>query len=330
MVLDKKMRVHQNIELNGVDIGEDNSRKKSAFFNEGKWSNFIDPLLPKECQEMTLVEMGCSAGLFLRMAKEKGFKNVVGVEKSKRACLAGEEYKKQYGLEYKIINRSIDDLFDFNELPMADVTLLANIHYHIKLPDLLIYLDRLEHKTIYALVVSVMEKDVHWKPERGIEGLRNYFKNWEEVKMINVLSVNNDPHPRTMFSMLFKSKIERRNIDDIYTFPKNESVKIYKNDANFTISLLPNDLAERVSKSDDVDYKDTLYWKKRERVRIQKKSDKEMVDFIQGKIEMMKDIKKNGQRNPILIKDNNRIYDGWHRLSILKYLGSKSVIVRIV
>ena len=69
---------YQNVE--GVDgaVFKDPRRANSIFWGEGKWKNFILPLLPLE--RRTFVEIGCSAGLFLKLAMDAGFTNVIGID----------------------------------------------------------------------------------------------------------------------------------------------------------------------------------------------------------------------------------------------------------
>ena len=99
------MRIHQNIVIGSKDYGRVNSRKNSNFYNEGKWRNYIEPLLPPDCKEMTFVEIGCNAGLFLKLAKKKGFKNVIGVEKDERIAKVAAEY---VGDDATVVHGAID------------------------------------------------------------------------------------------------------------------------------------------------------------------------------------------------------------------------------
>ncbi len=90
------MRWYQTVFIDGVDaVFEDVNRKVSKFWNEGKWDNFIKPLLTN-VDKGSLLEIGCNAGLFLKMAKDEGFKKVIGVEASNRCCQQAELYKKTH------------------------------------------------------------------------------------------------------------------------------------------------------------------------------------------------------------------------------------------
>ena len=53
------VRFYQNIT---GEKGEKKKLKNSAFFNQGKWKNFIDPMLPTDHRkDMTFVDIGCNA-----------------------------------------------------------------------------------------------------------------------------------------------------------------------------------------------------------------------------------------------------------------------------
>ena len=48
-----------------------NEREKdSRFWNDGRWESFVKPYLPDEASDMTLVDVGCNAGLFVKLAKD--------------------------------------------------------------------------------------------------------------------------------------------------------------------------------------------------------------------------------------------------------------------
>lgn len=313
-------RVHQNIEINGIDRGTSQRRKKSNFFNEGKWNNFIEPLLPKDCKDMTLIEIGCNAGMYLRLAKEKGFASVIGIEKDKTNCDIGKEYCDSLGLDYKIINDKVGQKFDFDNLPVSDYVILANLHYHLLLDDFLYLVERLEYKTRHCLVVSVDISQPNWRPKSDIESVRSYFKKWQEVKAINPISVEGDPRPRELFGILFKSDLERRRIKDL----RSSHLKMIKRSPSL------EKLVDDVINHREIDIRKHPYYDRTVWSRKHKWTEKQMYDFVKGKIELAIDVRDNGLKRAVNIEEDGRMLEGNHRLVILRHLGYRSVIVRIV
>ena len=76
------MKAHQNIIVSGIDVGDNPERRGSRFRNEGKWDNFIKPILPKDDFEHTLIEFGTNAGLYLKLAKEHGYRILISLRQS--------------------------------------------------------------------------------------------------------------------------------------------------------------------------------------------------------------------------------------------------------
>jgi len=330
------MKVHQNIVIDGVDLGDRTTRKNSKFCNEGKWDNFVDPLLPDNCYDMTIVEMGCNAGLFLKMAKERGFHTVVGVEMVGTNCYAAKKYRDSLGMDYKVLNRTLGNYivgtskggiainpnsadyreFDFDEIPAADVTLLANFHYHLDINTFLMYLDRLRIKTRYCIVVSAKVRSAHWKANPDMNSLRVYFRDWEEVGSVYPPSTDGDPHKRVMFSMLFKSPMLRRvDIDTIHS-RRGENAE---RDIEF---------AESIRDSDYINDIRELPFYERQKLLRGKWSEDDVDSFVKGKVKLLRDVKENGIREPLLIRSDGRIIDGGHRLLMYKVLGRQGVIAR--
>ena len=313
-------KVHQNIEIDGIDRGTSQRRKYSNFFNEGKWNNFIEPLLPKDCRDMTFIEIGCNAGMYLALAKKKGFANAIGIEKDKTNCKVGEEYRDSLGLDYKIINDSVGQKFDFDDMPVADYVVLANLHYHLLLDDFLYLVERLEHKAIHCLVVSVDIKKPHWKPKGDIKSVRGYFKNWTEVKSVGPINTKGDPRPRDLFGILFKSKLERRKIRNLRSSHK-QMIKRSPSLEKF---------ADDVVNHRSINIRKHPYYARTKWSRKHKWIEKEMYDFVKQKKELMESIRDDGLKRAVNIEKDGRMLEGNHRLVILRHLGYKSVIVKVV
>ena len=319
------VKLYQNIPLEGV-VEQNANRKDSKFWNEGKWENFIRPLLPVTVTDQTFVEMGCNAGLFLKLAEDYGFRNVVGVEKDNTPVSEGLRYRDSIGYHYKMLKRTLggqfgeNGNFNIDELPIADYTVMSTFHYYIDINSWIKYLDRLKSKTRYVLIVSrpVMRR-MHWRAYSSHEDLKVYFSDWEEMGMADDVSPEGDPSPRNLFSVLFKSPVlDRIALTDIDTRePRDNSMYVAM-----------RDLAEQVSIDDSIDPLKTEYyenWLQRKEGRWAKRT---INKFVLGKFNMMLDVKENGMKDPIILDQANRICDGGHRLAILEALGYESVIVR--
>jgi len=285
------IRTHQNIILNGVDCGEVKSRRGSMFYNEGKWDTFIAPFLPDDCSDLTFLEIGCNAGIMLNKAKERGFQKVIGIERNENAIGMGERVRAR---DYKFINAEVDKNFDIDSLPMVDYLLLSNVHYYIHMPVFLKFVNLLRRKARYVIVVSDSRRRITFHfPQPDYEVTRKYFRHFKEVKIIKDVDYGDDHRPRPqMFSILFKTELERVPIDTIIkSFDKAGTIHFNK--------------AYQL-----IDFQD---------ISLLCEKDKNSFD-------VMKDVLVNGVKQPIILLPNNRIVDGSHRVAMLKRLEHKSVI----
>ena len=328
-VVDKsRPRLYQNLEVGGVPFSRARpERMISRFWNEGKFNNFIAPHLPEDCTDQVFVEMGCNAGLFLKLAKDRGYRYVVGIEKDKTPVAEGIKYRDQIGYDYKILKCQLggkfgeNGSFDIDELPVADVTVMSTFHYYIDINSWVKYLDRLKSKSCNVLIVSRPRmKRLHWLALAAYPYVKEYFKDWEEVSMIDNVPKEGDPDPRDLYSVMFKSPVvERMKIEDV-------RVREPENDEMY---IAVGDLARQVAENENIDPFETDYYEKWVERKKEKWDDRLIRKFVQGKYNLMLDIKENGLRDPLVLqgKEEN-LSDGGHRLAILKALGHKSVIVR--
>jgi SAM-dependent methyltransferase len=93
-------RWYQNVPVEGAEY-EGQERERSRFWNVGKWDNFIAPLLPRE--RRTFIDIGCNAGLMLKLAQDAGFEKVIGIEASKRAMQQAEQYRESVGGDWTVV-----------------------------------------------------------------------------------------------------------------------------------------------------------------------------------------------------------------------------------
>jgi hypothetical protein len=317
-----KLSHYQNIT---GDPEEDPRRKDSAFWNQGKWDNFIEPLLPTENREdMTFVDIGANNGLFCKLAKDSDFREVYGYEADKGAVERGNAWKDKKGYEYNLRHRVVGKTFSFDEVPLADLTLLSNVHYYFDLKDWLKLLDELYWKTEYCLIITrPFRERKDERPLTDIDSIKHYFRDWELVRARyrvrqKHMEKKGDPKPRVLHSMLFRSRLRRKKFEDLIPGAKADPIKINR----------PGLLADIFygTPMEEMDYykawKDRMYPKKWDKRQLE--------DFVQSKLDLVSDILKNGVKEPVLISGDHKTIDGKHRIAILDELGYGSVICRLI
>lgn len=293
-----------------VATGRDAKEVNSKFWGRGKWNNFILPLLPNNCEDMTLIDMGSNAGLFLGFAKEKGFNKVIGIESNKEAVEKGEKHHN-HDLRWEFIEEA--------ELPLSDYVLFVNSHYYLNVSDFIFLLDRLRDRTRYCLVVSGDKKTYPHIASSRAKDIRRYFNDWKEVDGINQIDGTGDPSPRKLWTLAFQSPTLKRVSMNGLDCGNNVQSTFYQELDN------------------GVPYRKTRYYKIIRGYRLVKNpeslsvwTEDELHTFFEKKISLYKSIKEDGLEQPVIVNSIGRILDGNHRFMMLKHLGHKTVLVREV
>lgn len=320
-------RWYQTLEINDADaVFEDVNRKDSKFWNEGKWNNFIQPLLP--AKSYTFIEIGCNAGLFLKMAKDIGFENVIGVEGNYQILKQAMTYKEINGYDYKLVHERIGHNFDLDNLPVADVVLISNMHYYLPVDVFSKLIDNLRNRCLYCIVVSAKAKRRQGNALWDLSSVRGYFRDWQEREIISWMSTEDDPCPReTMYGVLFKGNLTSINVSSYYDTWFEAAKKLGHKSHDLAPAML--DFFECVLADKTFIHADTPfydYW----RVREPRKTTEWTLDWLDYKATLAKDVQTNGMKTPIYFDHNLKLLDGIHRLCIAKVLGYEHILARVL
>lgn len=287
----------------------------SKYWNEGKWDNLVLPFLPNECEAMTFVDMGCNAGLFLKLAEDHGFGKALGVDSDKEAIERGKRWRDTNEGKYKLILSDMKEGLD--ELPVCDYMVFANSHYYFDESTWLEIVEKLSKKVGHCIIISAKKKPNPKYAASDIDGIRGYFQEWKETGLIDLPS-DNTPHSRHLWSLCFKN-------------PKLERVPI---DCLDNGNAQQRNFLEEFDKTNDP-FK-TMYYKRLQSYRRKKTSkqrmwrEEELNEYMKNRIELYKDVKKHGLKSPIVVNSKNaRITDGNHRHEIMRHIGEKSIIIKI-
>ena len=320
-------RWYQTVYTDDPDVVfEDENRKDSKFWNEGKWRNFIVPLLPDEWR--TFIELGCNAGLYLKMAADAGFTEVIGVEGNKRIMQQAVAYRTYNKGTYKLIDQNIGVDFDLLDLPVADVILIANTHYYLSVDTFSKLIDALKSRCAYCIIVSAKAKRRRGNALYDLSSVFGYFRDWERVGFIADVDTANDPCPREdMYSVCFKGSLTPINVSE-YWGEWREASKTLGHRSHGLPPALQQFFGNILTDYEFV-YEDSFlyeWWRRREPNR----SDKWIQDLLDYKASLVKDIQINGFKDPIYINWDNKLLDGLHRLAIAERLGHEHILARIL
>jgi len=319
-------RWYQNVEIDRLDVTyEDPRRKHSKFWGEGKWRNFIEPLLPPERE--TFIEIGCNAGLFLKLATDAGFKRVIGIEANSQIMDQARCYKTHNGYDYALLQRRVGTDLVLDELPVADVVLLANMHYYLPISALARLVDGLRNRALYCIVVSAKARRRAGNALYDLRSVRGYFNDWHEMKVVEGLDEDNDPAPRLrMYGILFRGNLDVLDVESTCSLWQKYSA----GSRNYKRAALPaalEDFFRRALAGEDFDVAETPlyeYWEKRD----PSKPPEWIRKFLNYKKELAEDIRANGMKEPVYYDRKGELLDGGHRLMIARELGYKHVLIR--
>ncbi len=283
----------------------------SKFWGKGKWDNFVAPFLPSDCSDLSFIDIGCNAGIFLEEAEKHGFSEVMGIDSNKKAYLRAEAYKKRVNGKYKIHHNNLERAWPY--LPTSDYIVFANLHYYIDVERWINYIDEAIGKMRYVVVVTTKKrKEKLEKAGSYPKEVRKYFQLWEEVGCISNIPLEGDPCPREVWGLCFKSPyLERVILNELSSDSK-----------------VKDGFYEELNRG--IDYNDTDYyrWMRKYRKSSRHWSDDSVKKYISKKAKLYESIKKNGILQPLIVTSEGKIRDGNHRYAILKHLGYKSAIVR--
>lgn len=330
---------YQNVE--GVDaVFEDPKRKESKFWGEGKWNNFIKPLLASVYHKDrgTFIEIGCNAGLFLKMSADVGFRGVIGVDSSIQGLKQARIFRDANKGAYTLMHRQVGVDFDLRELPVADVVLLSNMHYYLPIPVFSHLVDELRNRVRYCIVVGARAKSKRGNALHFLDapGVRGYFRDWKELTVIKRLKEKNDPAPREqMYSVLFEGNLEVCDVRTWYEKWCSDAATGFeyyggmrRRHRSFELAPVLGTFFREVLKNDpDFDPEKTAlyeYWKR----RYPKESPDWVLGEVTRKVSLALDIQKNGIKEPIYFNQVGKILDGLHRMCIAYELGYEHVLVR--
>lgn len=303
----KPYATYQNLN-DGIITDRDKRAVGSKFWNEGKWENFVAPHLPQDCTGLSFVDMGCNAGLFLHLASKRGFGKIIGVDSDSSAVERGRQWAQKNGETYAIIEAPMEKVID--QLPIVDYTVLCNAHYYFTVNDWLDYLDQLRLKTRYVIIVTAEKNHINrcWA-SADVASIRTYFKDWKEVSFVDELPTEGDPDPRRLWSLCFESPV----IEKVPVEPLDSS------------NHVQDQFYGELDKGKH--YTETRYY--RILVKYRAKWGLEKLNrWMEERVRVYTDLKKNGLMKPIIVDQGVLILDGNHRFSMMRNLGYKEVFIR--
>jgi hypothetical protein len=301
----KKFETYQYVD--GPMTDREKLEAGSKFWNKGKWDNYVLPFLPEDCSDLTLVDMGCNAGIFLELAEKKGFKRVIGVDSNKGAIKRAMQHRKNIGGKYELWYKDMKKAI--RELPPTDYLVMANSHYYLTINEWLDFMNGLNGKICHVIIVTADKSRAWGMASANVEDIRRYFKNWDEVGFVDQLPLEGDPFPRVQWGLCFKNRDVERITIDVLNRGNNVQIGFYTD----------------IDKG--VDPLRTRYFRILKNYR-NKWSEERLLEFIFGKKELYEDVKKNGIQKPLIVNSEGRVLDGNHRHRMLEVLGYKNVIVR--
>lgn len=203
----------------------------------------------------------------------------------------------------ELIINNVDSSYR-EDIPMIDYTVIFDCFDTFMVDGWLDYLDKLQYKTGYCIVVTKEERRVQrCLVLEGLGDIRRYFGDWTEIGVLDDLT--RGKFKSVCFKSRFIEKVPMGSLDC----------------GNHVQDGFYGDL------DNGVDYHKTRYYRILRNYR-KEWSREELDGWIEKKIILYDNIKRNGLLKPLIVGDKERILDGNHRYEMMRTLGYKSVFIR--
>jgi len=129
-----------------IDFGENVQLKTSKATRDPEkvWKNWIEPFLPHDLSEKTVLDLGCNSGYYSMKIKKLGAKRVVGVESEELFIKQADFVSRWFDADIELVRDNVYR-YVFNTKEKFDYVLFLGVFYHLKYG--VIVLDRLAEIT---------------------------------------------------------------------------------------------------------------------------------------------------------------------------------------
>lgn len=268
-------------------------------YHEKRWKELIQPLVNPDGEDRLFQDLGCNAGFYMRKAERLGYKTI-GVE-------IDQDYIAQAPIGLNIIH---GDINTYKPIP-AYLTLAACIHYHQTDEQVEALFHNLMYATVNLIVMGRHKGRVTSRPD--FEHLMKKLSGWKLLDK-RVLG--------PFYSVLVKNpRYEELEIEDLYN-----ATKEYVSGIAGFVDFVPafEDFVRKVLSGEEFDSEKTEFVRHLKQRRLRYPLGRCWIYKV-----MVEDIIKNGLHTALKVRDGH-IVDGYHRLVVLRELGAKRVVCRVI
>jgi len=279
-------------------------------YHEQRWKNLVEPLIDKDGKDRTFLDLGCNAGFYMLKAEGLGYKTI-GVEGETRGFRGTIEQAPEH---LNIIRGDIN----YYRPHAAYLTAMLCVHYHQTPEQIEALFHNLSYTTCNLLVMGRHEV----KPKWGIKTRPD--KKYLMEKLGGGWKLLGERSWKKFYTVLVRNpRFQEVSVDDLYEKTREYVSKTPKlNRKLYTFVPAFEDFVRRAIEDINFNPEGCDFMKYLKTRRFRYKLGRCWVYKV-----MIEEIRKSGIQTP-LTTVNGRIFDGYHRMIILRELGIKRVMVR--
>lgn len=329
----------------------DDGKTNRFSFGEGRWDNYIRPLIQKiswtlDAPNSTMCEIGCSAGLFLLRAWQQfKFKQLLGVEAAnggyEQLLITRDYYDKMPLVPYKLaVGPLVQSIADsdapqlcLETFPMADLTLMSCVHYHMTGESAIAYFRMLAHKSMFLLVVTDENAGGPTNAtskylEENLLDEKDWQPFWTQTTPKEKLAPSIQPRCKDLTGVLYQSKhLKRLFVDECFEKQVSHSEFAKQYYGHVFPKIIDEVLSGKITegnctKGTDFDWQNKDYYGSTAWPYEVAK------ERTISHIRLIKTMHDHGQEQPIALEEHLETvdpWDGFHRVAVMKYLGLKYI-----